>query len=536
MSFCTRPIEAAKSAVSAPDDRDHHHRVRGVRVDRGRARDHVDAGGHHGRRVDQRRDRGRALHRVGQPDVERDLRALAGRADEQAQGGDGQRPAPERLDGHLGRGGHHGAEVERAEGGEDQEDPDQEADVADPVDDEGLLARVARALLVEPEADQQVGAEPDALPADEQDGIVRAEHQRQHREHEQVQVGHVAGVARVVAHVPDRVDVDQEADEGDDQDHHRRERVEQVAPVDLERRRAGDPVHRRLGGTARQPGPERLEDRALGSRGRRHDRPGGDEEGEKDAARGDEADDRRGRAGRAVAVVVVPVFPGLPPEDAHPDREVEEEPEEREERNQEEIRAHVTPPSCRAGRMIGDASKRCKRSDAIRLKVRRLLVRGAAGQQRRARAAGAAAGRRSRCARPWGCRAGSRSGRSRASRPVRARARRAASAAAPSRRRCSAIPGASRSITSSVASGVTSRAARPVPPVVTTSAAAAAASRSAVAIASRSSATTRGPATERPASRSSRQASGPERSSRRPAAAESLIVMTAAGNGAFVGG
>ena len=51
---------------------------------RAHPRDHEDAGRHHRRRVDQRGDRGRALHRVGQPHVQRNLRRLAHRADEQA--------------------------------------------------------------------------------------------------------------------------------------------------------------------------------------------------------------------------------------------------------------------------------------------------------------------------------------------------------------------------------------------------------------------------------------------------------------------
>ncbi len=49
------------------------------------ARDQVHAGRDHRRRVDQRADRRRALHRVGQPGVQRDLRGLGERADEQQQ-------------------------------------------------------------------------------------------------------------------------------------------------------------------------------------------------------------------------------------------------------------------------------------------------------------------------------------------------------------------------------------------------------------------------------------------------------------------
>ena len=50
-----------------------------------RAGDQVDAGGDHGRRVDQRRHRGRALHRVGQPGLQRELAGLAARAEQQQQ-------------------------------------------------------------------------------------------------------------------------------------------------------------------------------------------------------------------------------------------------------------------------------------------------------------------------------------------------------------------------------------------------------------------------------------------------------------------
>ena len=50
-----------------------------------RARDEVDAGGDHRRRVDEGADRRRAFHRVGQPGLERDLRRLRHGAAEQAE-------------------------------------------------------------------------------------------------------------------------------------------------------------------------------------------------------------------------------------------------------------------------------------------------------------------------------------------------------------------------------------------------------------------------------------------------------------------
>ena len=87
-------------------------------------------------------------------------------------------------------------EVDGAEDLEGQEDRQQEAEVADAVDDERLLARRGAPVLLEVEADQEVGAQPHALPADEQDEQVGAQDQGEHGEHEQVQVREVARVAR----------------------------------------------------------------------------------------------------------------------------------------------------------------------------------------------------------------------------------------------------------------------------------------------------------------------------------------------------
>ena len=53
-----------------------------------------------------------------------------------------------------------------------------------------------------------------------------AEDEQQHREDEQVEVGEEAPVGRLVGHVAGRVDVDERADDGDDEDHDRRERIE----------------------------------------------------------------------------------------------------------------------------------------------------------------------------------------------------------------------------------------------------------------------------------------------------------------------
>ncbi len=81
---------AAKKAVSAADDGDGGHGGGRVQEQNVRAGDHVDARGHHGRRVDQRADWRGAFHGVRQPDVERNLRRLACGAGKQQQRDRGQ--------------------------------------------------------------------------------------------------------------------------------------------------------------------------------------------------------------------------------------------------------------------------------------------------------------------------------------------------------------------------------------------------------------------------------------------------------------
>ena len=137
-----------------------------------------------------------------------------------------------------------------------------------------------------PEADQEIGADADALPTDEHDEQVVAQHQHQHREREKVQIQEEALkapiVAVVVVHVADRVEMNQEADAADDKRHHRRERIEEERELRVKRIRADpgvDVVHQeaRFGFELRQTQQrvEGNEERQRGHRARQadHDRP-----------------------------------------------------------------------------------------------------------------------------------------------------------------------------------------------------------------------------------------------------------------------
>ncbi len=177
------------------DNRDDLHDHRRVREQHGVAADHVDAGRHHRRGVDQRRHRRRTLHGVRQPDVEGNLRALAGGPDEQQQADRRQHAELRRLDRQHGGGVLHGSKIERAEGDEDQEDTEHEAPIADPVGDERLFPGVSGALLFVPIADQQVGTEPHPFPPYEHHQEIAAQDEREHEEAEEIQVAEEAGVA-----------------------------------------------------------------------------------------------------------------------------------------------------------------------------------------------------------------------------------------------------------------------------------------------------------------------------------------------------
>ncbi len=142
---------------------------------------------------------------------------------------------------HGRRLGEHCVKRQRAEDAPQQHQAQQEGEVADAIDDEGLApsARIGRVPV--PEADQQVAAQAHQLPAHEQHQEVGPQHQDQHAEHEQVHVGEEATQIRVGAHVANGEDVDEEADSRHHQHHEPRQGVQMVGPIHNEAALAGRP-------------------------------------------------------------------------------------------------------------------------------------------------------------------------------------------------------------------------------------------------------------------------------------------------------
>src|ERR1700733_4282797 len=121
--------------------------------------------------------------------------------------------------------------AERAEVGDHQKHRQQKSEIANPIENEGLFACFRGGLAPEVKADQQVGGKADSFPPDEHEQEVFCEHQRQHEEHEQVEVGEIAPVTLFMSHVADGVDMDQKANAGDDQKHDQRQGIEQEVKI-----------------------------------------------------------------------------------------------------------------------------------------------------------------------------------------------------------------------------------------------------------------------------------------------------------------
>ncbi len=147
----------------------------GGREDREEAGDEVDTGGDHRRGVDQCGDRGGARHGVREPGVQRELRGLARDAGEQEERDQRRVVEPARGDGAQDLGDLEGVGV----GGE-REQADQEGDVAELGDEEGLEGGGAGRLGLPVVADEEVRADAHDLPADQQHHQVAGVDDEQH--------------------------------------------------------------------------------------------------------------------------------------------------------------------------------------------------------------------------------------------------------------------------------------------------------------------------------------------------------------------
>jgi len=210
-----RPQDGGRATDEDEADVPDHEPVEGGR----HAEDQVDAGLHHRRGMQVGGDGCRCDHRPGEPEVERDLRGLRARGEQQQDDGrDRERGA---LDGCRLRRDH--AERRAAHGGLDEDRGGQQCESSDPRHEQ----RTRRTLRALPgPADEEEARDARQLPCDEQQEDVVGEYDAEHRareEREQCRDPH--GVGIVVGEVPQRIGHHQHADEGDDEREDERERV-----------------------------------------------------------------------------------------------------------------------------------------------------------------------------------------------------------------------------------------------------------------------------------------------------------------------
>ncbi len=118
------------------------------------------------------------------------------------------------------------------DGQEDQ--AHEEADIPEAGDHEGLFTGFRGGEFLVPEADEEVRGQAHQLPGDVQLQQAAGNHQGEHGQGEERQVGVKAAEARVARHVADGVDLNQPADGGHDHEHHQAGGVQKEAEGHLD--------------------------------------------------------------------------------------------------------------------------------------------------------------------------------------------------------------------------------------------------------------------------------------------------------------
>ena len=179
--------------------------------------------------MNQRTDRRGPFHSIGEPGVEGNLRRLPDGANKQAKGNRRRHFRGQLIDltKHLGI-------VQGLKIDENKENGQEEPGVSNSVHHKGLGRRLRRRDPVEVVPNEEIGAEPDALPPDEEHQIIVPHHQEEHRHREQIHVREEARVAFFPMHIPNRVHVNQETHPSDDQKHDSGQRIYEKPEIDVQ--------------------------------------------------------------------------------------------------------------------------------------------------------------------------------------------------------------------------------------------------------------------------------------------------------------
>jgi hypothetical protein len=121
------------------------------------------------------------------------------------------------------------------------QDPEHESEIANARGDECFVGRICGGVTIKPVADQHIRGKAHQFPKDEQHDEIVREDDAKHREHEQRQCREIAGLAFVVPHVTQRIDVNDRSNTGNQNDHCLAQRIQQECERDAEHPAAVNP-------------------------------------------------------------------------------------------------------------------------------------------------------------------------------------------------------------------------------------------------------------------------------------------------------
>ncbi len=259
------PADEQRQPAEGRQDRLPRRRAAEHRIE---AHQQIDAGLHHRRRMQVGGDGRGRLHRVRQPEMERELRRLGEGAAE-------HEDEDRRIEGtgpHLLAEGEQERQLGDAGDVPQHQKTREQEQAAAAGDHQRLQRRPARGLAAMVEADQQEGGDRGQLPEHEQHQEAVGGDEAQHRAHEHQDEGEEASLMRMALQVAAGIEDDQRADAGDEQQEGQRQPVDQPGEADIVGRHpgiaAGD--HFACGHLGQEP-PEMQEDR----RREKRKRPGG---------------------------------------------------------------------------------------------------------------------------------------------------------------------------------------------------------------------------------------------------------------------
>ena len=209
-----------------PDDRDEEPGIR--RENRIDAGEEINPRGDHRRGMNERAHRRGRFHRIRQPAVQRELRALAHRGDEETDADQRQRGRGEdrpirqrrgRADRRIAEHHPHRRQREISHPAKQQAHADEKPHVGDAIEQKRLERRVGGARPIHPEPDEQIGTQSDQFPEDKQMHQRPADRQPQHGEDEEAQENEIPAEIRLFPHVSDGKRMHQRGDERNHRKH-----------------------------------------------------------------------------------------------------------------------------------------------------------------------------------------------------------------------------------------------------------------------------------------------------------------------------